>query len=255
MATELKGVALSAEDLVLSPVQSPSVVGEAGTLAFRVLDGAGRPVTDYARTHEKELHLIVVRSDGADFQHVHPTLDAATGTWSIPWTWTDAGSFRVYADFATRSGSAATLTRTVEVAGTYAPVVPQPSRVSVIDGYTVSLDGDLTGGSTKALTLAVSRDGAPVRDLQPYLGAFGHLVALRQGDLAFLHVHPEGAMPAAGDLGGPDITFQAAAPSAGRYLLYLDFKAGGVVRTATFVLDAPTAGAQPASDHETGHGH
>ena len=27
-------------------------------------------------------------------------------------------------------------------------------------------------------------------DLQPYLGAYGHLVALRDGDLAYLHVHP-----------------------------------------------------------------
>ncbi len=42
----------------------------------------------------------------------------------------------------------------------------------------------------------VSRDGEPVNDLQPYLGAYGHLVALRSGDLAYLHVHPERRTPA-----------------------------------------------------------
>ena len=41
------------------------------------------------------------------------------------------------------------------------------------------------------LTLTVTKDGQPVTDLQPYLGAYGHLVALRAGDLAYLHVHPE----------------------------------------------------------------
>ena len=61
-----------------------------------------------------------------------------------------------------------------------------------MDGYTVTLDGDLTAGADAKLTLSVSRDGKPVTDLQPYLAAYGHLVALRDGDLAYLHVHPEG---------------------------------------------------------------
>ncbi|NKX51639.1 hypothetical protein HER39_13910, partial [Arthrobacter deserti] len=49
-----------------------------------------------------------------------------------------------------------------------------------------------------ALTVIVTRGGQPVKTLEPYLGAYGHLVALRAGDLAYLHVHPEGAAPAAG---------------------------------------------------------
>ena len=61
------------------------------------------------------------------------------------------------------------------------------------------------------LTATVSRDGEPVTDLQPYLGAYGHLVALRDGDLGYLHVHPEG------DTGpGPEIAFGTEFPSAGR---------------------------------------
>ena len=45
-------------------------------------------------------------------------------------------------------------------------------------------------GQESELTLSVSRDGRPVTDLQPYLGAYGHLVVLRDGDLAYLHAHP-----------------------------------------------------------------
>ncbi len=69
---------------------------------------------------------------------------------------------------------------------------PRTSARRRVDGYTVSLKGDLAPGADSALTLSVSRGGKPVTDLDPYLGAFGHLVALRTGDLAYLHVHPEG---------------------------------------------------------------
>jgi len=75
-----------------------------------------------------------------------------------------------------------------------------------------------------------------VTTLQPYLGAAGHLVALRSGDLAYLHVHPMGERPAASS--GPDIAFLAQAPSAGRYLLYLDFQVDGQVHTAAFTVTA-----------------
>jgi hypothetical protein len=97
-----------------------------------------------------------------------------------------------------------------------------------------------------------------VTTLEPYLGAYGHLVALRAGDLAYLHVHPEGEEPAAGQLSGPSVTFSAEAPTAGRYLLYLDFQVDGKVHTATFTVEAAGAAAgRPASDGhaDDGHGH
>ena len=60
-------------------------------------------------------------------------------------------------------------------------------------------------------------------------------MALREGDLAYLHVHPDGAATAAGR---PDVAFVAEVPSAGGYRLYLDFQHDGVVRTAEFNVDA-----------------
>ena len=96
------------------------------------------------------------------------------------------------------------------------------------------LTGALTPGTTSKLTLTVDRGGVPVTDLQPYLAAYGHLVALRQGDLAYLHVHPDDSVTSA----GPNIVFYAEVPSAGTYRLYLDFKHGDVVRTAEFTVVA-----------------
>ncbi|MEV4777222.1 heavy-metal-associated domain-containing protein [Microbacterium sp. LWH12-1.2] len=255
-ADALKGLSLSAGGFTLSPVEAPGAVGEGGELSFRILDEAGEPVTSYATAHDKELHLIVVRSDGMLFRHVHPELDTGTGLWSLPWTWTDAGTYRVYADF-TPSGKDAvglTLTRTLQVAGSFAPTQPALSKVDDVDGYTVSLEGDLAAGASGELTITVTRDGEPVTTLQPYLGAFGHLVALREGDLAYLHVHAEGDDPEAGETSGPEIGFMAEAPTAGRYLLYLDFQVDGTVHSAEFVVEAAQAPHGEQSDtHDDSH--
>ena len=75
----------------------------------------------------------------------------------------------------------------------------------------------------------MSRDGERVEEVQPYLGADGHLVALREGDQAFLHTHPEGEPGGSGP-----IRFQVEYPTAGRYRLYLQFRHGGKVHTAEF---------------------
>lgn len=238
------GLQVSQDGYTLGEITSPPRAGEAGTLSFRILDADGAPVREYAELHEKQLHLIVVRSDTSEFRHVHPT-SGPDGTWSIDWTWPTGGTYRVFADFqAIGAPGQLTLGRNVDVAGDLRPApLPAASRSATADGYTVTLDGDLTtaGGP---LTLTVTRDGAPVTDLDPYLGAYGHLVALRTGDLAYLHVHPEGGPGDGATAPGPDITFHAQAPSNGTYRLFLDFRHEGTVHTAEFTVPV---------GHEGGH--
>ncbi|MCV7432635.1 MULTISPECIES: hypothetical protein [Mycolicibacterium] len=254
------GLSLARGGYQLSPVQAPNSIGAPGELRFSILDPAGRPLVDYDTVHDKLLHLIVVRSDGTQFSHVHPSLDRRTGAWSIPFEWKAAGTYRIFADFTPTGGRQLTLTRAVDVAGAFTPSRIQGSRtIDRVDGYTVELQGDLIAGAPTELTARITRGDRPVTSLQPYLGAFGHLVALRDGDLAYLHVHPEGDEPAPRDSGGPAVAFAATAPTAGRYLLYLDFQVEGTVRTATFVLDATRAADRgtaptPAPAHDTGHG-
>ncbi len=197
---------------------------------FTITGPDGEPVTAFDVEHEKKLHLIVVRRDTSGFRHVHPEL-TPDGTWSVPLTLPAAGSYRAFADFAPTGGKPVTLGTDLSVAGDYRPATFAPGRTARVDGYTVELDGDLTAGKTSPLTLSVSRDGVPVTGLQPYLGAYGHLVALREGDLAYLHVHPDTAPGA-----GPQVKFAAEVPSAGTYRLFLDFRHGDVVRTAEFTL-------------------
>lgn len=238
---QVRGLSMEQHGYTLGPVRAPVSAGQKGRLEFRVLDAAGHPFTNFAESHEKDLHLIVVRSDGAHYRHVHPRLDRGTGTWVIPWSWPTGGNYRVFADFVPAGESDApdvTLTRNIGVAGEFSPVKAKVSREYSVDGFEVGLGGELIAGETRELTVNVTREGKPVTGLEPYLGAFGHLVALRQGDLAYLHVHAEGEDPGPGETAGPQIAFATAAPTPGRYLLYLDFKVDGDVHTASFVLEA-----------------
>ena len=85
-----------------------------------------------------------------------------------------------------------------------------------------------------------------VTDLQPYLGALGHLVAIRDGDLAYLHVHPLGATDGPG---GPTVRFGVDIPTAGTYGLFFDFSHGDVVRTAAVTTTVATSADEDAA-HE-----
>lgn len=227
--------------------------------AFRVTGPDGRPVTAFDVEHEKRMHLILVRRDTAGFQHVHPTM-SDDGTWRVPVTLASGGVYRAFADFAPTGGAPLTLGTDLFAPGGFTPLTPAPSRTAVLpDGYRVRVDGDLVPGSSSPLTLTVHRGGRPVTDLQPYLGAYGHLVALRGGDLAYLHVHPDGTPGDPATAPGPGIRFHTEVPSAGVYRLFLDFRHDGRVRTAAFTLPAAgTAvpeGRQPAPAPATDDGH
>ena len=205
-------------------------------VSFRVLGPEGSPVTTFDESHEQDLHLIAVRRDLSGFQHVHPELDG-NGVWRTSLDLTP-GTWRLFADFVpSADGEKRVLGADLAVSGSYEPTpLPEPSTTTEVDGYTVRLDGDLVPGSESELTLSVSRDGQPVTDLQPYLGAYGHLVVLRDGDLAYLHVHPSGEPGDGSTEPGPDVRFMTTAPSAGTYRLFLDFRHGSVVRTAEFTV-------------------
>ena len=221
-----------------------------GEFAFRVTGPRARAVTAFDTEHDKRMHLVVVRRDLSGFRHVHPTMDP-DGTWRVASPFAGPGTFRAFADFKPTGGPALTLGTDVQIAGETTPrPLPEPAATARVDGYTVKLTGHLTASGSSRLTFTVARNGRPVTDLRPYLGAYGHLVALRQGDLAYLHVHPDGAPGDGTTKPGPAVTFHAEAPSTGTYRLYLDFQHGGRVHTAEFTALAGTPGAAPESQDE-----
>jgi hypothetical protein len=190
-------------------------------------------VTDFDVEHERRMHLIVVRRDLTGYRHLHPAMDGS-GRWSVRLPAGAPGVHRAYADFST-GGHAHTLATDLFVPGAFAPrPLPAPAPVDEADGYAAELTADeVAAGGTAELAYRLRREGRALTGVEPYLGADGHLVALREGDMAFLHVHPE-----ASDHPGT-IRFGATLPSAGRYRLFLQFKHDGVVRTVAHTLVVP----------------
>ena len=229
----LGGLAVTEGGYSLALDQRELSVGRAMTFSFRILNASGLPLQAYSTTHDMELHLVVVRRDTQHFQHVHPVRDAQ-GRWSLPLTLPAAGDYKVFADFAPAGATdPIVLTADVSAGGDYRPVpLPPVATVTAGGGYEVRLSGNLVAGHASQIRLSVSRGGRPVTDLQPYLGAFGHVVVLREGDLAYLHVHPDEQSRTT----GPTITFHVDVPTSGRYRLFLDFKHDDQVRTAPFTV-------------------
>lgn len=226
------GLAVAQDGYTLVPERTRFVAGRPATLRFTITDPHGQPVrSGYEVEAERELHLIVVRRDATGFQHLHPQRDPS-GVWSVPLTLPEAGSYRMLADF-TIAGTSRTLGADLDVPGAFdPPAAPTPGTTTTADGLDVRLaGGPLRAGEHAALEFRITRDGRPVDGLEPYLGARGHLVALRNGDLAYLHVHPD-------EDGAPGtIRFMAEFPSPGRYHLFLQFQTGGTVRTAPLTVE------------------
>ena len=227
-AHPVRGVAVAENGLRLA-VEDPELeLGRTETVRFRVLEENGETVRDFDVEHTKRMHVIVARRDLSGFQHLHPE-QAADGSWSLPLELEDAGSYRIFADFS-HEEERTTLASDLRVDGEVdLKPLPAPAPVATSDdGYDVRLDaGTVERGKKADLRFTITKDGKTIQP-ERYLGAGGHLVALREGDLAFLHVHPTDDHAA---------EFEATLPTSGKYRLFLQFQHNGRVQTVAYTQE------------------
>jgi hypothetical protein len=214
--------------LVLAP--TTLAAGEPARVELRLVGDNGEPVTALDETHdEPPLHLILVRRDLTGYLHLHPKRvgEGFVADVTLP----EPGVWRAYADFE-RGGEKIVLGRDLVVPGAFAPrALAAADDVAEVGGYRIALAaGDLRARDEATLTFRLSRDGEPVVP-EPYLGASGHLVAVREGDLAYLHVHPVESTASS------TVAFDAELAEPGRYALFLQFRDEGAVRTARFAVE------------------
>ena len=231
----VSGLRNSADGYTLKLATTKLSVASPARLSFRILAADGKPVRDFQVEATKKMHLIIVRRDLTNYQHLHPTM-ANDGMWSIAAAARAPGDYRAFADFAT-SGKRHVLGADLNAPGITTTVpLPKPQMTTRVDGYDVTLNtGMLMPGSEAAFRFTVSRNGKPVTSLEPYLGNLGHLVILRAETLQYLHVHPISSGGA-----GPDIRFAGDLTHPGRYRAFLQFQTNGKVHTAAFTLEART---------------
>lgn len=221
------GLTVSANGLRLEASDTRIDSGADLEWSYEIRDEEG-VVTEFEETHDQLAHLILVRRDLTRFQHLHPEL-GEDGTWSMEFSLPDPGAYRAFVDVLVE-GRPTTLGVDLLASGPADYEMPPAStREATADGYDVAMSPeDVPPAESVPLEFEIRDDGGVV-PLEPYLGALGHLVALRDGDLAYLHVHPEETDPEDGR-----VRFAVRFPTAGRYRLFLQAKPRGELITASF---------------------
>ncbi|MFC1415891.1 hypothetical protein [Streptacidiphilus cavernicola] len=232
------GLAATSNGYTLTSTTTTLPAGKASGYRFTITGPDGKPVTGFTVDQTKKLHFYAIRSDLTGFQHVHPTM-ASDGTWTAPLAALTAGTWRLFATFTPDTGAGKgtnyVLSRTVTVPGMpMDTALPAASTSTTVDGYTVTLTGDLMAGMAHPLTVTVTRGGKPVTDLQPYLDTYAHLTAFHAEDSAFAHLHPTTAVTS--DHGGPTLAFHAELAKPGSWRLFLQFQTAGQLHTTAITV-------------------
>jgi hypothetical protein len=230
----------------LSTSPSPARAGEPVELRITVKDAATHEVVRNMKVvHERPYHMFVIPQDLTHYDHVHPD-QQADGSWLVKVTLPKPGYYKIYSDFLPVGGTPQVMTTRLLTAGysgtaasAAAHLEPDQEWTKSFDGLRVTLDlpqGGLVAGRAQPLTfrLADAKTGAPVTDVEPYLGALGHTLILSEDTSEFVHAHPHGEPGQTH--GGPDVTFEAKMPKPGAYRIWTQFKRRGEVTLTEFTV-------------------
>jgi hypothetical protein len=228
--------------------------GEKIKLRFAVFNPkTGEQVKDFYITHEKLFHLFIVSQDMSEFQHIHPTLEP-DGSFRIETVLPLAGNYKIYSDIYPRDGAPQVLQQNISTAGYATDLMAAPARIvsdksltRLADGMKIELKlepADIIAGQPVALKyhLTDAKTGEPIRDLVPYLGAWGHTLMLSEDQSDYVHSHPEEVVPEPAEKskmrGGPDVTFNSFLPRPGNYRIWTQFQRGETLTTVSFTVRA-----------------
>lgn len=260
-------------ELTLAPAQ-PQAAQETH-LTYRVTETATRqPVQDLQILHERILHTFIVSKDFRSFAHTHHEdffplndQDLQAATFHYPYVFPHAGEYLIASEF-THKDRSWVKQFTVQVGGKLANAAEEDLRREKTFGsyqvvLTPSPDPPIVGHDTE-LVAHFTKNGAPVTDLQLYLGTEVHMASWRIDGEHFGHEHtytPEMAAmmtmmkdhagdpdhmarmmvrmmraPARQVYLGPDLPVHHVFPAAGVYKVYFESAPGGVPLVADFMV-------------------
>jgi Heavy metal binding domain len=249
--------------------------GEKVTLFFRFLHpGTGAVVRHFEVVHTKPFHLFVISQDLEFFEHIHPTM-RDDGTWTIETSVPKAGYYQVLCDFMPSGGSGQFLTAAL-VTANYTGDLATDSAHLTPDTVLRKSDGDLTAALSfnpvrpmscqyahLTFDLTDTATGRPVTDLQTYLGQFSHMLLMSEDMQSYVHSHPINLIVGGEDAaqipeyiiapdadlatirGGPQVTFDALLPKAGRFRAWAQFQRNDQVHTLAFTFNVAQGSAEP----------
>jgi len=233
---------------------TPAVVkpGEKFRLSFLISHPkTGKPVKEFNIVHDMPFHLFVVSQDLTYFAHIHPQ-QQADGSFIIETMVPKAGSYIIYSDIFPVGGMPQVAHENLITAGfvgdlfsSQAKLVPDRILTKTLEGVRFELTlnpAEPVGGKPVTLKyhLTDEKTGQPIKDLQPYLGAWGHTLMLSEDASNYIHSHPTETIPDGVDRtrihGGSDVSFDAFFPRPGRYRIWSQFQRQGKLITIVFTI-------------------
>jgi hypothetical protein len=201
--------------------------------------------------HEHPMHLIIVSADLSTYDHVHP-IPQPDGSLQLPYTFDHPGEYLLYADITPigQRGQVFRLPLSVRPADPHTELMSDPHDLVLSPSLAKPLPDDPTmtaqlifqprtpeAGIETHFLFRLTRNGLPVNDLEPFMGAMAHCIIISQDTQTFLHCHPEQLISPTRDArAGPDIPFGTIFPKPGMYKIWGQFRPGGKMITVDFVI-------------------
>jgi hypothetical protein len=257
---------------------STLVAGKPQVLTIQVRSAKGKAIKQFDIQHEKLMHLILVRNDLSYFTHLHAE-SISKGKLQVTANLPVDGQYTAFADYVPKGAQQQVSIQTLSVgkdkdkdkaSASITPLTPDVTLSKSVGDLKVSLllnPKTIKPGQETAVTLDMKdAAGKPVADLQPYLGAMGHLVVIKQSPVLtaanYLHAHPKemAGMSNVSEMHGEksstdtensmdmehskqsntstpgQVAFETTFPESGVYKLWGQFQRNGKVITADFTV-------------------
>jgi hypothetical protein len=218
------------------------VAGRPTRLHLTIRDRAtNATVSRFEQMHERLLHLFVVSRDLSFFDHLHPD-SAKDGGFDVSLTLPRPGAYRLVADVLPTGAMPQTLQDTIVTAGAAAALTTPPPvfTAEVLEAQDGGVRARLVPANARVgadahvvVELADAKTGDPIADLEPYLGAWGHMLLSSADQSDIVHSHP---LIQETDAGGPAITFQTLFARPGWYRVWTQVQRRGRLLTFGFTV-------------------
>jgi hypothetical protein len=249
--TLVAGDPMATADYTVRVATEPRAVKAGARTKFRIVIEhplTGKPVTEFAEVHDRLFHFFIVSRDMTQFFHEHPTIEK-DGSFTIEHVIPTAGHYMLFSDFMPVGGGPQMIATPLVTAGfdgdiaSSMPGLKPDAMTKTVNGVKVELQiepAKLVSGEEADVPIHFEdeKTGEPVKDLQRYLGAFGHAMMLSEDMIEHVHAHPEQMLEGTEvtEGGGPDLVFHALFPKPGHYRVWIQFQRNNVVSTVPFTV-------------------
>ncbi len=217
-------------------LRQPTQAEQPAEVLIRLKDATtGRALTpeDLSTVHTEKIHLLVVDQSLKDYHHLHPEYTGTPGEFRFSFTPATSNRYRVWADVTPNATNQQAIV-SVDLPARqqrHIPPVIRPTNLAQKEDIvaTISSDAPLSKNAPQVLRISLAdQSGKPLRDLEPVMGAYAHLVGFSEDGQSVIHAHPMGQEPKnTGQRGGPDLLFHVEPARSGGVQFYLQLRRNG----------------------------